>query len=82
MTASVTDDGWFDATVADDGHFRFEDMVNGTYRLEVTAFDPRTTPDGLISMATREVTVSPVSDGSTDEPLDLGDIEVQQSASP
>ncbi|HTS18905.1 MAG TPA: sigma-70 family RNA polymerase sigma factor [Verrucomicrobiae bacterium] len=86
MTPSVTDDGWFDATVADDGHFRFEDMVSGNYHLEVTTLavweDPRTTAGSLISKATREVTVSPAADGSTDEPVDLGDIELQQSAGP
>lgn len=70
----------------DVGSFRFEDVVSGTYHLKVTAFavweDPRAIAGSLISKATREATVSPASDGSTDEPLDLGDIEVQRPTSP
>ncbi len=65
--------------VAKDGRFRIDDVVAGTYDLRlridtVSDEDQRVTDLG---QAHKEITVPPMPTGRSDEPLDVGTIEVE-----
>ena len=59
-------------------HFRFEDVPAGRYLLTVTAreLDPTRRDLGPESNFKREVVVPQMPDGRSDEPLDVGTIEI------
>jgi hypothetical protein len=71
----------YSTMIGDDGTFRFEDVATGTYRLNVTVNAPPKARYQIfgppIGTVTRTITVVPVSNGDPDEPLDLGEIELQ-----
>jgi peroxiredoxin/protocatechuate 3,4-dioxygenase beta subunit len=62
-----------------DGRFRAENVAPGEYKLRISIHEPP--PDDecgwgrLIGEFSREFSVSPISGGVSDDPLDLGDLE-------
>ena len=70
-----------------DGSFRVDDVDTGTYDLFIMVNEPPRDPFGvgigheMLATASREVVVSPMPGGRSDEPLDLGAIPVTLSRS-
>jgi len=76
-------------TVDRDGSFRAEEVPSGSYNLHVQLNDTHVVYSGTakhqvimnvsrpIGWLDREVIIPEISDGYTDEPLDLGDLELQ-----
>lgn len=67
--------------VLPDGSFRVEDVPPGDYQLDVTVSEPRTngvavTEQPVVSLV-HEFTIPDLPGGHTDEPLDLGDLELK-----
>ena len=69
--------------IAEDGSFRIENVLPGTYQLSINLTEPgadqfRSGPP--IGNLTRDVTVADIPGGVTDEPLDLGVLALQLKA--
>lgn len=73
----------YDFTINADGRYRIDDVLPGNYELTVTFSSP---PDyaaprpGKVQVsarAERQVTIAPIPGGRTDEPLDLGTLEMK-----
>jgi hypothetical protein len=71
----------FAVAVKPDGSFRADDVPAGTYQLRIVLYEP--SPDSrmvyrgpLIGRVVREVEVPEMPGGRSDEPLDLGDLEL------
>ncbi len=73
----------YDFAINADGRYRIDDVLPGNYELTVSFSNP---PDfaalrpGKVQVsarAERQVTVAPIPGGSTDEPLDLGTLEMK-----
>jgi peroxiredoxin len=73
-----------------DGRFRAEDVPAGTYKLQVTLSDtpgrawwggrtpgPSVEPQGFTGTLTHEFEVPDMNEGWSDEPLDLGSLEIE-----
>lgn len=71
---------FFAPEVAPDGSFRVEDVTPGDYGLNISLVDPESRTScnwmTLWAWANREVTVPASLGGPSDEPLDLGEIQV------
>ena len=68
--------------VDDEGRFRIDDVVPGSYRLDILASEsPQSTVqvEGLpFGTMTRDITVPPSSTGNPGELIDLGDLELHK----
>ncbi len=74
---------YYSFTIAPDGRYHIDDVLPGNYELTVTftsppAFAaPRPGEARISAHAERRVTVAPIPGGRTDEPLDLGTLEMK-----
>jgi hypothetical protein len=68
----------------EDGSFRIENVAPGDYSLSVQIAEPGARewePGAPIGSITRDVTVPEIPEGVSDEPLDLGELVIEVSAS-
>jgi hypothetical protein len=68
---------------AEDGSFRIENVLPGTYQLSILLTEPsgdRFRSGPPIGSYRQEVVVADIPDGVTDEPLDLGVLTLQLRA--
>jgi peroxiredoxin len=68
---------------AEDGSFRIENVLPGTYQLSINLTEPgadRFQSGPPIGNLSQEVTVAEIPGGVTDEPLDLGELTLQLKA--
>ena len=72
--------GPYQSMVDDEGRFRIDDVVPGSYGLTILASDPPQSTlqvEGLpFATLTRDITVPSSTAGTSDESIDLGDIEL------
>ena len=75
LTADVSQ---YPFAINGDGSFRVEDLPAGDYRLTVIAVDLQATDSDLeIGRVEREFTIQEIPGGRSDEPLDLGTLELK-----
>ncbi len=74
---------WYSFKVEADGRFRAEDIPAGDYQLSAQFMPPPTPSRGyggeIIASANRMFTIDELPGGRSDEPLDLGDVELMSS---
>jgi hypothetical protein len=76
---------WYSFMVEPDGRFRAEDIPAGEYQLSAQFMPPPTPNRGygeIIAAANRTFTIDELPGGRSDEPLDLGKIELMSSQRP
>ena len=74
---------YYGLRLAEDGAFRIENVLPGTYQLSINLTEPSADRFGsgpLIASHSQEVAVADIPGGVTDEPLDLGVLTLQLKA--
>jgi uncharacterized GH25 family protein len=65
--------------VAPDGSFRMEDVLPGAYNVHISVMEQRENFNGeQVAMAQTEAKIAEIPGGYTDEPLDLGTLELKE----
>jgi hypothetical protein len=81
-TKAKTETPFYPFALGSDGAFRVEDMPSGDYELYVATHDrfgrETNAPSGWSGELHHEFTVPEMPDGRSDEPLDLGELELEQ----
>ncbi|MHB1557650.1 MAG: sigma-70 family RNA polymerase sigma factor [Isosphaeraceae bacterium] len=74
---------FYNFTINADGCYRIDDVLTGNYELTVNFTSPpdyaapRPGGPGISARAERQITIAPIPGGRTDEPLDLGTLEMK-----
>ena len=81
-TKAKTETPFYPFALGSDGAFRVEDMPSGDYELYVATHDrfgrETNAPSGWSGELHHEFTVPEMPDGRSDEPLDLGELQLEQ----